>query len=208
MESFLAQIQTKYVYNKCKDEEVIPWLIIVVSNENGELIELKTRSQRKIDAVYPLFSEGMIVEVKTDPDSLKTCNPKFTDAIGELYSWSIHERDFNLFSPSQYVYFHESIKDYIINARKPAHVVGLFCSYEEWSSSLSAEGYLVKLIDYIGKEFQVIVWRNVDYDREDFPLFRCNRNSLVGILNARRYDDTFTLTTTYPPVVNPKCFSP
>ena len=226
MNPFLGTIVSKQVFNKVEDESYHYLMIIVLVTRYGKFVELKSTNENKIDVVYGRFSVGDVVEVETNQDSLQPCEPKFSDALGELYSWSISKVNPSCFTQFKIIRCNVSIQNYYMNTNKPVCMAGLYLSFTKSihakkfcpsGTELIAQGYYVKLMDINGLIFQVLVWRNVNFDSKNFSLFKCNRNTVVVILNAREQDERYeqvtpsgyyTLTTTYPPVVDPKCFSP
>ena len=215
-----GKLVCRQIFVKRRDGQTSKLLIEVFVDLDGAVIEVKSWSEKKAYTVFRKFKQDECIEIAAS-GPVREPNSKYSMAKCEIYArWFLTPID--NFKLRNYIHCVSNIEKYHLSTKKPASVVGL---YEQStvgpkkmsrSGHLIAQGYYVRLMDDMGRSYQVLVWSNVHLDKGKPPLAHCDNNSVVLIIYAREQEERYrrntpgyyTLTSTYPPVVNPDCVSP
>lgn len=195
-------------------------LILFCADQDGDCVELKSWSDKKVYTVYRKFDIDDSLKV-SGSGNLQPPNPNYSMAKSEVYS-SWYAEPINNFQPRKFIPCISNIERYFNLNKKLASVVGTFHEFIKGPARLSGtritvQGYYVKLVDDSGNLYQVLVWHTKRIERSKFPLFHSKPGDIILIPYAREQEkwfreqqyqngvDLYTLTSTYPPVVNSEC---
>lgn len=197
-------------------------LITLLVDEEGQLIEFKTRSIKKVFTVFRKFKQNQQVAVEGS-GPFREPKQQFSLAAGEVYgSWYMTRlNDTECRQPNKYLFCLTNIQRFRESARKPATIAGTFVDLVEGpikrgpNGQFLAKGYYVKLMDDAKNLFQILVWRTRGLEWKSFPLDSCNHTSVVLVPFAREQEERYRkkwnpyiLTSTYAPVVDSQCIQP
>lgn len=228
-----GQLLSRQIFTSRREGQTRKLLVLVLVDSDGQLIEVKSWSEKKVYTVYRKFREQSLLLISGSGSAFREPNRKYSKAKCEIYSrWFLTEQtrepvDLTTGGPRNYLNVISDIQKFHLKTpNKPATIVGLLYEFgrgpvrKSRGGYILAQGYYVKLLDERGRMFQVLVWSNVTIEKGRFALNYCNNDddssrheNLVLILFAREQDiryqsrtqGIYTLTSTYPPVVNPQC---
>lgn len=204
----------------CGPTSILMCLVIV--DVHGNAIEAKTTSFEKARYIYKRFQDGEDVILTGLRGSLQPTNQQFTMAKYETYRWTIEENQSYLYFKNYFDCLNDIIKHR--NSTRPAKsIVGRFMEVTSYLTKKDyetgrtlAKGYMTKLRDVNGIQFQALLWESRSRIRkgEDFDLLNCRQGDFVLIPYARQQDDQYdfdgkyVITSVYPPVVNSNSIRP
>lgn len=215
-----GQLVSRQIFFTRRDGQVGKLLVEVIADQHGELFEVKCWSDKKAYTVYKKFEPNAYVEISASTQ-IREPNRKYSPAKGEIYSsWFITPID--EFKLKSGVPCFSRITEYHKFGVKPANVAGSFRELVQGPVRKNArgriiiQGYYLRLIDECCNLFQALIWVNPNLEKGlKCPIKNCGLDDVVLIVAAREQEERYknntagfyTLTTTYPAVVNPRCIS-
>lgn len=205
-----GRIVCRHIFFSSNGSKLLTELIV---DADGNAFELKTWSETKAFTVYRKFGEDEVVQC-TSVGAITMPDRDFSGAKGQHHGqWYLDDGAY--FKFKNYFNCFSNLEKYQQASKRPASIAGVFISLSDSGPyARGVQGRYLKLMDEDGRIFQVLVWiPNFDYNKQ--PIINCEEDSgrIVLIPYAREQEKeyktrTYTLTTTYPPVVDSECINP